>query len=65
MKRKRSSGLRSPSLLVALGVVAFVAATVAASAGRLALFVAGLAITLAVTARLARERWLQSTRREP
>lgn len=64
MKRKRSSGARGASLLAALGVIAFITATVAASSGSLTAFIAGLAITLAVSAQLARERWLQSPRRE-
>ncbi|WP_274036280.1 hypothetical protein [Streptomyces sp. MMBL 11-1] len=64
MKRKRSSGARSSSLLVVLGAIAFIAATVAVSVESPTVFVAGLVITLAVAAWLAWERWLQSTRRE-
>ncbi|MFI1530687.1 hypothetical protein [Streptomyces griseus] len=45
-------------------MIAFITATVAASSGSLTVFIAGLAITLAVSAQLARERWLQSPRRE-
>ncbi|MFI1189658.1 hypothetical protein [Streptomyces californicus] len=64
MKRKRSSGARGASPLVALGVIAFIAAAVAVSAESPIVFAAGLAITLVVTVRLARARRLQSSRRE-
>ncbi|MFG3429345.1 hypothetical protein [Streptomyces californicus] len=65
MKRKRSSGARGASPLVALGVIAFIAAAVAVSTESPIVFAAGLAITLVVTVRLARRaRRLQSSRRE-